>query len=254
MRSVSFDRGRWRNQIARLHNRFRKNTEELNALLREETREAARITAGYLARLTFPNRYGVHLLKLAITADLRNAYATASALYADLERRHGKSIAAAFYAAFSRRDYPAARSILNRLGHPWAAVPMGNLDPSLHNPARDAKGRIRLEIPLQIIPNEDLHSYLPIALRRMGKTASGWSACALILGGEEHIPHFKSTAVHGTAGGAVETIQTATRTVVVLHNLRPLAKRHLSPGLSRQAVAMGRDYLAYAIRHRRRKN
>ncbi len=251
MRAVRLDRGRYRAQVERVRRRFEQASSRLRGMLKDEVREAGRITAGYLARLTFPNRFGVVLLKKAMAGDLRSAYATPGVVYGSLEQLHGAGPAKAFYAAYMARDYTRARQVMAAVGHAWAGVPMGALDPALHDPARNSKGRITLARPLQIVPPEDLKKYIVEAQKRMGKTASGWAACALILGSELGIPRWKRSATHGGGGGAVDVISTDTRQVVVLVNLRPLARRHISPGQVNRAVKMGRQALAYALRRGR---
>jgi len=69
-----------------------------------------------------------------------------------------------------------------------------------------------------------------MAIKRLGKTASGWLACAELLGGDGNKPKWKGTAMHGPDGGYAEIHQTATGFVVRMFNTRPLARKHLSPG------------------------
>lgn len=251
MKFVNFDRGRWRKGISVQRARFAKEQGRIHDILQPALREAARIAAVELARWTFPNRFAVSLLKKSIAMDVRQVFATAGKVYGSMESRFGKGPAGAFYAAFSRGNYRAAADIMLTVGHPWAGVPMGPLQPALHEGARNARGRVYLATPLQIVANDEITAYLPLVYAKMGKTASGFAACAVALGGEHGIPRYKSTSVHGSSGGRVSVMRSGARQVIILKNLRPLARKHISPIQIQRAVTAGRNHLAAELRRLR---
>jgi hypothetical protein len=213
----------------------------------EAVRKAAIYAAGEFTRLTFPNRFGFVLARATMIADVHSVYATGGKVFKSIVESDGQALARQFYAAYINDNFQAARNILARSRSRFRSVPLGTLNPALHDSARSPKtGRVRIPCPLQIVSKQDLDRYLVIAIRRIGKTAAGWSACADLLGAPAG-EHWKSTALHGTDGGQIEKIIDGNKVTYILRNLRPLARHHLSGGQVRRVRAGIRDVLAAAL-------
>jgi hypothetical protein len=251
MKLIRVDRSQLALQRSQLRARLDAALAAERAALQAASRETARRIAAALAVATSPGRSGYLRARASIAADVRRVYLPASRVYAALAAAHGPRPAASFYGAFMRRDYRSARQILRQLGSSHAGIPMGRLDPTLHPRARDASGRVRLSVPLQIVRAEDIAAYLPRAFRRLGKTASGWAACARALGGEDGVPSYKSTRVHGAEGGHVRVEEHR----ITLVSTRSLARQLISPGQVQLIVQNGRRGLlgTLAGRPRRRR-
>jgi hypothetical protein len=201
------------------------------AEIREAVIETAIETANALADRTFPKGYGFKLAKAQMAVELKALYATGGRVYAALEEAGEKQIATGFYRAYKSGNLTGAQSILRQSSTAWANIPVGRLDPGLHERARSAQtGQIEVSHPRQIVPKEDLEYYQTIAIKRLGKTASGWNACAEQLGGNGNKPKWKGTAIHGPDGGSVSEEHSINGYTVVMTNLRKLARKHLSPG------------------------
>lgn len=210
-----------------LQGRVKEAVEEL----KQSCIETAIETAYGLANRTFPTSYGFALAKKQMLWELSRLYATGGRVFSDLKNEGKGGLGARFYRAYKSGRFQEAQQILQTSSSKWARVPVGRLDPSLHEKSRNKKtGQIEVTLALQIVPQEDLAVYGNIAIKRLGKTASGWLACAEQLGGNGNKPKWKGTAMHGPGGGYVDLHQTATGFVVRMFNTRALAKKHISPG------------------------
>ncbi len=204
---------------------------EAVAELRHAVTETAIETAQALAARTFPAAFGFALAKREMLWELSRLYATGGRVFKEMAEAGEGPLAARFYRAYKMGRFSEANSILLMSRTPWSSVPVGRLDPALHERSRNSStGQINVQNPLQIVPKEDLEEYGKLAIKRLGKTASGWLACAEQLGGDGNKPKWKGTAMHGPNGGFAEIHQTATGFVVRMFNTRPLARKHLSPG------------------------
>jgi hypothetical protein len=210
-----------------LNGRLRNAVEEI----REAVIETSIETAIALAARTFPSGYGFKLAKNALENELKQLYATGGRVYQVLSDAGESHIASAFYAAYKSGNLSAAAAQLRKSSTSWAAIPVGSLNASLHEKARNAQtGKIEVKMPLQIVPADELKFYTSIAIKRLGKTASGWNACAEALGGNGNSPKWKGSSMHGSDGGSVTQHHTVMGFTVILHNHRKLAAKHLSPG------------------------
>ena len=231
MRGVYIDTAKLAASASTFQSAMEGRVQEAVAELRHAVTETAIEAAHALAGRTFPSGFGFAVAKKQMLFELSTLYATGGRVFKALKDAGKGPLAAQFYHAYKRGRFSEARRILSVSGTMWAEVPLGRLDPSLHEPARNSStGQINADRPRQIVPAEDLAAYSAIAIKRLGKTASGWLACAEQLGGDGNKPKWKGTAMHGPNGGYAEIHETATGFVVRMFNTRRLARKHLSPG------------------------
>lgn len=236
MKFITIDRQKLRREAERMNLLLRREVEEEKALVERNTREAAIYAANEAARITFPNRIGFVKARNKMEADVYRVYTTPGAIHKRMISAGDKpALASAFFSAFQSGNYGSAREILRRSRLSLGSIHIGGpLNEAYHDASRNAKGQVDIKNPRQIVPKEQVESYLVKAIRRLGKTASGWVACAEILG-HPHADGWKSPAVHGFGGGTVVIKRSAKAVSYILKNLRPLAddKRFLSPGQAR---------------------
>ena len=231
MRGIYIDTAALATNASALQRVLQGRVREAVAELRDAVTETAIETAHALAARTFPSSYGFALAKRQMLWELSRLYATGGRVFKEMESAGEGPLAAKFYRAYKSGRFSEARQILQRSSSSWGDVPIGRLDPGLHEKSRNrSTGQISVPHPLQIVPQADLAAYGSLAIKRLGKTASGWLACAEQLGGDGNKPKWKGTSMHGPAGGYAEIHETATGYVVRMFNNRELAKKHLSPG------------------------
>jgi len=230
-RAIRIDALKWRTQTATLQHVLQGQIAEARAALREAVTQTAAETARALALRTFPSGFGFKLARDRMLHELSQLYATGGRVYQALEKAGEKALAAEFYHAYKAGNLGAAASALRRSRTSFASIPVGKLDPALHEKARNkTSGHIEVSTPWQIVPAEDLKFYQALAVKRLGKTASGWMACSEQLGGNGNNPKWKGTALHGSDGGSAALTESDVGYHVTLTNSRPLARKHLSPG------------------------
>jgi len=246
-RFVTLDRSKFDDQRRKLERKFDQKLSDLKTEAREKTVAVAIRIAHDLAEQTFPSNGAVGLAVSAIRFDVGRVYIVAGKAFEMLKTSAGGEAAArAFYAAYKQGDFGKAREILRRSGSSISEIIMGSpLNPSLHEQARSTRtGRVLLASPLQIVTASELAAFTKLTISRLGKTASGWSACAEKLGGDGNAIRWKGTAVHGSDGGQVQIRHDKTKVRYILTNLRPLSKKLISPGQVNRIMQDGREYLA----------
>jgi hypothetical protein len=246
-RIVSLDRSKFDDQRRKMEREFEKKLRDLKSEAREKTIIAAIHVADLLAHETFPSAGSIGMAAAAVRFDVGRVYIVAGKAYEILQgSTGGEKAGKGFYAAFKRNDLATAREILRKSGSPIANIIIGApLDPSLHEKGRNQKtGRVMLSAPLQIVTSSEVSAFAKLTIARLGKTASGWSACAEKLGGSGNETRWKGTAVHGSDGGKVNVRHNKTKVSYVLTNLRPLAKKLISPGQVNRVMKEGRELLS----------
>lgn len=248
--ALSVNQARFQANLRRLEAALSQHLTRDRATVQAATKDAAIWAAREMARVTFPNRYGFVLAKAQITHELRQLYGSPSAAYEAVKNAVGVGRADRFYHHFSARNYSAAQRILDDANCAFSGIPCGRLNPALHDPARTGpRGHISVDRPRQIVPKEDLAAYTPKAVKRLGKTASGWSAVAELLGSPQ-APGFKSTLIHGRAGGSLQVNRGRLHPGYLLSNLRPLSRRHCSPGQVARVIRQATLLLLGILRRR----
>lgn len=254
MRFAYLDRSKLMRSSRKLADALKAEGMREKAAVEKATKDAAAFAARDLARVTFPNRFGFVLAKAAMIADVRQVYATAGDVYQKMkDAGDPPQILNGFYGAFMAGDYSAAREFLRRSrANVGRARVGGGLDESLHDQARGGRARPSNKEPLQIVRPDERKRYEAKAIKRLGKTASGWSACAEILG-EPQKDGWKSTAVHGFGGGAVTVKRTDSAVFYVLKNLRPMARRHISGGQVKRVLSQASMRMLGAVKKRAKR-
>ena len=209
----------------------------------EKIRLAAIRVAQDLAERTFPSPMAIGLAVAAMRFDISRVFITAGGVYERIKNAQSEREASAFYSAYKRGDFPLALGRLKRSGI-LSGITIGRLDPRLHESSRNQKnGRVEIPEPLQIVTKDELAAYVKKQIAKLGKTSSGWNACASQLGGSESETRWKGTGIHGADGGSVATENSGEAIVFTLTNLRPLARKHLSPGQKASVMKRGQQYL-----------
>jgi hypothetical protein len=201
------------------------------AKLAVELRETAGELAMELADRTFPGHEAIGYTVRSVRADVASVYALPGRVFEVLQSADPAE-AGAFWSAMKRGDLSRAREIVRQSGTYIAGIEIGSaLRPYHHTSSRDPKtGNVAIPKPLQMVTKQERDDYTRLVVREIGKTASGWMACADDLGANGNFVRWKGIAVHGKSGGSVRFVLTETRIAIILNNKRPLARKHISPG------------------------
>ena len=231
-RSLSLDSSKMRAQVSGLKEQLGRKYAITQERVTLAAREVARRAAVALAMRTFPaiGAY-VHYTKLSIAYDIRQVFISPSNAFEILKSEVGENWARRFYAAYKRGNIQLALDVLRQSGSSLAGIGVGPIDPEMHQAARSGyRQHVKLKTPLRIVPADRLAAYIKKVQMEVGKAAAGWSACAVILGGEDGVPYWKSAAFHGKDGGEVHTTNEATRAGITLINRVPHIRRLISGG------------------------
>ena len=249
MSGISLNRQKLASMKSSLQTEFTRQIEKSKTEAMHEAINTAAWAAEALAIFTFPSRPGIIYALKAMRQDVSAVYALPGAVFDRL--KSNPSQANAFWAAMKNGDIARARSIVRASGTSIASIQIGDaLDPSLHDRARDSKtGRVILENPLQMVTKQELDAYMKTAIRRLGKTASGWVAAFHDLGGAGDTGSWwKGTTIHGSDGGHARISQTKQSVTITLINTRPLARKHLSPGQVDRIMKDARERLLQGLK------
>lgn len=166
--------------------------------------------------------------KKAILGDLRKVYATATQVYQAILSYDNLNLAKAFYAAMKNGEIEKAREYLAGSVSNWKNLPIGVLDPSVHQSARASGGRVRhsQKIPAMIVAAENFLHYLDWIQARSGLCASAWAQCATKLGSSRGIPGWKKGR-HGVSKTKSNVIDQSTSdaAIITMENLVPYVDR-----------------------------
>lgn len=231
-RRLSVDSTAMRSQVEKMRSQLGTKYAAVRKACEEATRATARRAAVDLALATFPAIGAmIHATRLMIAHDIRTVFITAGGAFEKLKAECGEPTAKRFYAAYKRGNIQAARDILRRSGCSISSIEIGPVSPEMHQAARTGyQKKVNLRVPRRIVPADQLAAYIAKVQKRIGEAAAGWSACAAQLGGEDGIPNWKSTNVHGMAGGEVQFHNEAGNVGISLVNRLPHIRRLISPG------------------------
>jgi len=239
--------------LARVKEGVRKDMESAAKSFRFRTDDILRDVAGELAmnigKQTFPGQYRIGLAVAAIRFDLSRVYATPGKIY-EILHEDSPPNAARFWRAIKLGDMAAARDAVRGSGTSIRSIIIGSpLDPSFHEASRSKKdGRVYRVTFAQMVTKEELDAYSKKIVASLGKTASGWFACAEKLGADGNLIRWMGTSVHGSDGGDPTYEITPRGTRIRLRNHRPLAKKHRSPGHLNRSIKHAKKQLAEKIR------
>lgn len=248
-RHIRIDASRLASAKSTLRAAMEKRIGTIGEATRAPLRDTGAFVATELALRTFPSNSAVGLAAGAMRFDLRRVYATPSRFYKILEASAGEKTAKSFYAHWKSGNITRVKQIVRNSGSPVASIIIGEtLKPALRESVRDKNGRVMTAYPLQLVTDAELVAHTKIALQEIGKTASGWFACAERLGADGNAVPWKGTARHGNAGGTVSWSQSETGIHLTLTNKSPLAHKHISPGQVDSIIKRGRLFLASRLR------
>jgi hypothetical protein len=250
MNAITLDRSKFASAKSKLKSELEKNLlERAKQETEEKLRRTSIVVARELAERTFPSANAIGLAVAGMRFDISRVFITAGRAYEILKSTAGPGPAGAFYACYQKGNFQQAERILRESNSPLRAIAIGPLRPDLHEKARNSKtGRVMLKEPLQIVTKSDLGAYVKDRIKKIGKTASGWNACAMKLGGSEGETRWKSTAIHGADGGSIVIKNEGEKLVFEITNERPLARKHISPGQVAAIMKQGMEFLAGLMR------
>lgn len=228
MKPISLNRSKFDRQKEQLRKKMENHLREQRDSMERKLRHVAAQVAQDLAEESFPLPRNIGPAIAAIREDIGRVFISAGKAYAILKQYAGERSAAAFYAAYESGDFQRARTVLLQSGSPIRAIAIGTVRPELHQQARSPEtGRVTLAAPLLIVPKSQLESYIANCVKELGKTASGWNACAVKLGAGEAGSSWKRIALHGSDSGRVSVRNDEEGITVVIKNLRPLSRKHI---------------------------
>jgi hypothetical protein len=164
--------------VARL---LRRHPEKIARTLESLVKQEARGMAVELARYTRPYGFAERAKKKgekAVAADIRQIFAVPSAAYEEL-RKSDPAAAERFWANIQNRRFARAQTALRGSRSAWNDLPVGRLDPSLHQ-----WGRLGGSKPKQIITSPQAReSYIAKIQRRVGFAKASWLNAGKAIGG-----------------------------------------------------------------------
>lgn len=234
---------------SRIASDFGKKFNSARHAIADAVLEVAGETAVALAERTFPSVMAIGYAVRSVRRDVSSVYATPGKVFGILESKN-PILARTFWAALKKGDLSAARQIVQQSGTSVANIRIGgSLDPSLHEKSRNNTGTVTIPAPLQMCSKEEIADYTKTVVAELGKTASGWSACAAELG--QTVPtRWKGVSVHGRSGGHTRAALSPQSISITLVNTRPLARKHLSPGQAATIRKNAAEHLSRAVQSR----
>ena len=170
--------------VVRLLNRYpQKVGRTLESLVKQE----ARGLAVELARNTRPFGFSEKAKQRgegAVAGDINRVFAVPSAAY-DNMRLLDPAAADRFWANIQNRRFARAEQSLKSSNSPWKTLPVGRLDPKLHQQSRTGRNaNVKRKTPAQIITSpKALDSYIAKIQKRVGFAKGSWINAAKAIGG-----------------------------------------------------------------------
>ena len=203
--------------VARLLNRY---PEKVGRTLESLVKQEARGLAVELARNTRPFGFSQKAKKRgekAVAGDILKVFATPDQAY-ESAKAADSTHADRFWAHIQNRRFARARKALAESPSKWSNLPVGRLDPKLHQESR--KGRnanvVRRE-PAQIVTSrKTLDTYIAKIQRRVGFAKGTWIKAAKAIGGRVR-GAAQWASRHRKAPGSA-TVKTGTKPSVTLIN------------------------------------
>lgn len=244
--------------LPKLARALREFASETGKDLANELVNAGRNVCVSLANQTAPPTQAIG--EASIRRDVDRVYHTASETYLTLRAKDNRA-AAAFWRHHANNKPQRAVEIVRGSGTEIAALPEGPLDASLHDGARDQRGRVPPSAPpRQLVRNATrLRAYQKKAVKESGKAASGWAWAAKALGKTTRgIPRWKGTGRHPERlGSALVRGRDGVNPSVILINSAPYIRRLCSDTAIRNAEQEAerkiRSSMAVLLQRRARK-
>ncbi len=170
--------------VARLLRRY---PEKVGRSLESLVKQEGRGLAVELARNTRPFGFAEKARKLgegAVAKDILKVYATPDQAYQEMQGSD-KEHADRFWANIQNRRFARAKQALSQSSSKWKNLPVGRLDPQLHQQSRTGrKGNVKRKEPAQLVTNRKaLDTYIAKVQRRVGFAKGTWLKAAKAIGG-----------------------------------------------------------------------
>jgi len=201
--------------VARLLNRY---PDKVGRTLESLVKQEARGLAVELARNTRPHGFSKKAKKRgekAIAGDIRAVFATPEQAY-ETAKAADMTHADRFWAHIQNRRFARARKALAESPSKWSHLPVGRLDPKLHQESRKGPHAnvVRRE-PAQIVTsNKALRNYIARIQKRVGFAKGTWIKAAKAIGGRVRGAAQWATRHRKAPGDAV--VKTGTKPSVTL--------------------------------------
>ena len=171
--------------VVRLLNRYpQKVGRTLESLVKQE----ARGLAVELARNTRPFGFSDKAKKRgegAVAGDINRVFAVPSDAYDNMKLLN-PAAADRFWANIQNRRFARAEQSLKSSNSPWKNLPVGRLDPKLHQQSRTGRNAsVKRKVPAQIVTSpKALDSYVAKVQKRVGFAKASWINAAKAIGGK----------------------------------------------------------------------
>ena len=201
--------------VARLLNRY---PEKVGRTLESLVKQEARGLAVELARNTRPYGFSQKARKRgekAVAGDIGKVFATPDQAY-ESAKAADMSHADRFWANIQNRRFARARKALAESPSKWKHLPVGRLDPKLHQESRTGPhaNMVRREPAQVVTSNKALDNYIARIQRRVGFAKGTWIKAAKAIGGRVRGAAQWATR-HRKAPGTA-TVKTGTKPSVTL--------------------------------------
>ena len=170
--------------VARLLNRY---PEKVGRTLESLVKQEARGLAVELARNTRPYGFSEKAKKRgekAVAGDILSVFATPDQAY-ESAKAADMTHADRFWAHIQNRRFARARKALSESTSKWKDLPVGRLDPKLHQESRTGPhANVQRREPAQIVTSRKaLDNYIAKIQRRVGFAKGTWIKAAKAIGG-----------------------------------------------------------------------
>jgi hypothetical protein len=171
--------------VARLLRRY---PEKVGRTLESLVKQEARGLAVELARNTRPFGFSDTAKQRgekAVVGDINKVFTVPSAAY-EKTRAADPAAADRFWANIQNRRFSRAEQALRSSNSPWKNLPVGRLDPKLHQQSRTGRhGNVRRKVPAQVVTSpKALDSYVAKIQKRVGFAKGSWLNAAKNIGGK----------------------------------------------------------------------
>jgi hypothetical protein len=170
--------------LARLLRRF---PEKISRTLESLVKQEARGLAVELARNTRPFGFSDKAKQRgekAVVGDINKVFAVPSDAY-EKTRTADPAAADRFWANIQNRRFARAEQALRSSNSPWKSLPVGRLDPQVHQASRTGPhANVKRKTPAQIVTSpKALDSYVAKIMKRVGFAKGSWINAAKAIGG-----------------------------------------------------------------------
>ena len=170
--------------VARLLHRY---PEKVGRTLESLVKQEARGMAVELARNTRPFGFSEKAKKrgeMAVAGDIIKVFALPSDAF-EKTKPGDPAAADRFWADIKSRRFSRAEKTLQSSSSPWKQIPVGRLDPMLHQQSRTGKNaNVKRKTPAQIVTSpKALNTYIAKIQKRVGFAKGSWINAAKAIGG-----------------------------------------------------------------------